>query len=311
MFNFSLKTPEISNFDTKDDFESQLSNAKKIGDLDIIEIEAKKPKSNTPVLFAPGWGRKINDTKEALRVLHNLDRSLITVDHARIGGEMAKSEKKYPKVELIKAESLLKSISITSENGDKEKPVDVIAQSEGCINTIIAASLKPERFRNIVLVCPAGLIGEDTFFELKKRFDYEKKLERHGNIKDGGKREKDSDHKKNADFMKYAAKNPVRTVMEVQAIAKTQIYELLRELKEKGIGISIIAGVDDEAFPMDRMQKIMSKHLVDDGEFIPDGFVSVKEGHNKIYNTPEKYMAAAEGLLTAMEKKYQKKDVGS
>ncbi len=72
---------------------------------------------------------------------------------------------KYPKEEVRKALNILGVL----EEKDVEK-TDVIAHSEGAVNTLIAASLYPEKFRNIVLFGPAGLIGEDTFTRLFQGF---------------------------------------------------------------------------------------------------------------------------------------------
>ncbi|MBI3630948.1 MAG: alpha/beta hydrolase [Candidatus Sungbacteria bacterium] len=66
-------------------------------------------------------------------------------------------------IELRKVAALLKTLD--------EKDIaqtDIVAHSEGAIYGVMAALLRPERFRNLVLVDPAGMVGEDTQTRLVK-----------------------------------------------------------------------------------------------------------------------------------------------
>lgn len=90
------------------------------------------------------------------------------------------------------------------------------------------------------------------------------------------------------------ASNPKHTVESVGVIAETQIHELLTTLKELGLKISIVHGVDDKFFPMKRVQEQTTKEMV-------DGFYSVKGTHNELYLHPEKYTALVDNALDALE----------
>ena len=71
---------------------------------------------------------------------------------------------------------------------------------------------------------------------------------------------------------------------------------MLRDLHQKGIGISVIHGVDDPVFPMDKMQEIVKADQI-------DGFYSVKGDHNEIYVHPEKYIPLVDEALQSLENK--------
>jgi len=87
--------------------------------------------------------------------------------------------------------------------------------------------------------------------------------------------------------------------MEVRAIAKTQLPELLREIKKNGTKISVIHGADDDAFPMERVQKMVNSEII-------DGFYSVKGSHAEV-RTKEAKKAYTELARYALEKMSEKK----
>ena len=64
---------------------------------------------------------------------------------------------------------------------------------------------------------------------------------------------------------KYAVKHPAQGMLEAVAISQSEILDVLEELKIEGHGISIISGVDDPLFPMDRMQETLKERRVTDG----------------------------------------------
>jgi hypothetical protein len=102
-------------------------------------------------------------------------------------------------------------------------------------------------------------------------------------------------------FLKYILKNPIRSLNEGWDMAnnKSQIHDMLRLLHEKGIGIVVMSGVDDPVFPMDKMQQIAKADML-------DGFLSLRGGHGEIGNHPDRYMTAAEDMLTKIEEKRER-----
>ena len=277
----------------------------------LLDIRPDNPKTEVPVLLAHAWGCTNEVYKPAIRTLSESGRRVMSLDHPRIGGDINKRAsrevlEKYPNEEVRKAYDIL---DLLNRKGIEK--TDVVAHSEAAINIAIAATLHPEKFRNIVFYGPAGLIGEDTFTRLLKGFAGQSK--RAESLKATPAAEKTSGfseipitetEKKVAaaaakEAIKYFAKNPVRAVKEAWGISKSQIHEMLRYLHEKGIGIVVMAAVDDPVFQMEQMQKIAKTDML-------DGFLSVRGGHGEIGNHPELYMAAAEKMLTALEEKKKK-----
>ena len=100
--------------------------------------------------------------------------------------------------------------------------------------------------------------------------------------------------------MLYLIKNPVRAAKEAKNISESQIHGMLELLREKGIDIVVMSGVDDPVFPMGKLQATI-KDGVASGKL--DGFLSLRGGHGEIGNLPEHFMVLAEKMLTACEKK--------
>jgi pimeloyl-ACP methyl ester carboxylesterase len=296
-----MKKEQFSSSEIKNDFERQFSKKEIFdvldGKIEAIDIRPENQKTETPVLFAPGWSCTTETYKDSIKELVKKERRVFGINHARRGIDTGlispEVREKHSDDELRKALSILALI--------KEKnieQVDMIAHSEGAINAAIAASIEPEKFRNIVFVAPAGIIGKDKFPKLAGRFaitmikDYFRSVF-------GSNTEKICFSRTIKESIKYIAKNPLRALKESVAISESEIHNMLKDLHEKGIGVAVVAGVDDKVFPMDKIQQIAKNDEL-------DGFLSVKGGHNEIIFDPEKYVTAAEQLLTQLEKKQEK-----
>ena len=160
----------------EDSFEKQFSNRETIevldGKVEVVDIIPENLEKEIPVLFASGWGNTIKSYKDSMKIMSEKGRRVLGVEHARQGisenslkNEQTDETKKYPIEELRKAFSILAVIN--KKNIEK---IDVIAHSEGAINTAIAASIEPEKFSRIVFLNPAGMIGKDNFYTLTKRY---------------------------------------------------------------------------------------------------------------------------------------------
>jgi pimeloyl-ACP methyl ester carboxylesterase len=262
------------------------------GAINAVVVRPDNPKTDVPVLLAPGWSEGASVLKDCVRQLYAAGRPVIALDHPRSGG-IVDSQGGHPIDELRKALTIREVIQ--QENVPQ---VDILAHSEGAINGAIAASLGPESVRNMILVSPAGLIGKDTMPGLVGRFA-KKGWQSFENILD-----KDTHAafiRGQIEGVKYVAQNPLRAYQEASAISHSEIDGLLYKLHSQGIGIVVIHGVDDLGFPMDRMQQVVKSVSQPDG-FV-DGFLSVKGGHEELYLRPEKYTRAAEKMLTALEQK--------
>lgn len=280
---------------SKESFEDQFSKTEEYkvagGKAEIVDIQlSDTPKTEVPLLLAPAWACTTETYRPVLKTLAETERRVIGINHPRLGGDMdiapEEAAEKYPYEQVRKA---LNMLGVLDQKGIEK--TDVIAHSEGAVNVAVAAMLYPEKFRNIVFYAPAGLIGEDTFSRLLKGFAGQSKpAESLAGIK------VDDDVTNSAkEALKYLAKNPVRGINEARDIAKSQIHDVLRYLHSKGIGIVVMASVDDPVFPMDRIQKVAKEDML-------DGFLSVRGGHALL----NMHALAAEKMLTALEKKQEK-----
>lgn len=277
-----------------DHFEQQFAKREVIqtttGPTEVVDIKPLAPKDSVPILLAPGWGDTPQSYKDSLKIIHDGKRRVLSVSHPRRAKNVTGEEPDYPMAEIRKMQALIGVIS-----QKRLEKVDVIAHSEGAINAIIAATLYPDKFRNIVLVSPGGLIGEDKFHKLVGRMLL-------SSVHDTTQAMKNSYEKSpltNAakEMAWYLAKNPTRAIKELNRIANSDILTMVKNLHESGIGISVVAGVDDPIFPINRMTEILR-----DSKDAIDGFYSVKGGHNKII-TDARYTRAALNALDNLRDK--------
>ena len=93
---------------------------------------------------------------------------------------------------------------------------------------------------------------------------------------------------------RYVAENPKRMIKEMKAMTSFEITDLIKMLRGKGIMFSVISGVDDPLFPVNRQIDQMRKNE----SLLPlEGYYSVVGGHNESSINSDKHAAlAAEAL---------------
>lgn len=219
------------------------------GKVYVVDVTPPPPPNvsdpDPPVLLAPGWSENPDTYKKSLKVIYDAGRRAITVGYGRRGGETEKHET-YPQAELRKANQLLGVLA--AKGIDK---IDGIFHSEGAINGLIAAMLRPDKFRNIVLDKPAGLIGKDSKTKLTARFLkllVTEVVER----KRFSLSDPTNSVSSSARTLNYIAGNPLRMLSEMNALTTQDITHLIHHLEGQGIKFSIIAAVDDPLFPVKR-----------------------------------------------------------
>lgn len=280
-------------------FEEQFKNQESFelfgGVVKYVDVKPEKEKTEVPVIFALGWGETPETFKDAIRLMSERGRRVISISHARGGGKVDKGDVKeeYPEEELRKAFAILK---ILEEKGIEK--ADVVAHSEGGINTAIAATIETEKFRNIIFVNVGGLIGPDKFPKLAGRFSMNFIQEALLLGKEPNPDREVHIGKTLLETTKYILKNPLRALRESVAISESEINGMLENLHDSGVGVVVVNGVDDPVFPMEKMQEVVKREQV-------DGFLSVEGGHNEIFANPEKFIPAIDNLLDTVEKKKQ------
>ena len=267
------------------------------GQADYIYFRHETPRKDAlPVLVASGWSEGTQILRDTAQEIFDDGREVVLIDHARRGGIKA-SETDFHREITHKATTLLNIL----DDAGLEK-VDAIAHSEGALNTVLAASWQPERFRNIVLVAPAGMIGEDSVPRLLGRFTSKLKYDLENGIPELKARDPERAKQYKVNPLKYIIANPAKALREVGAIAQTQIDKQLPNLRNAGIRVGVLQSHSDKGFPDGRIQE----QVILDGENgNMDAYASVaasNAGHDDIIIHPERTTRAALDMLANFEK---------
>lgn len=250
-----------------------------------------------PVLLAPGWANGIELSKVVLEELYKLGRPTVMVDHARFGIQTS-DESAVPKPAQRKSASLIAALDYFQAN-----QVDVIAHSEGGINSAYAALQHPGRIRDMVLIGSAGLMRDDDLIGLGQRF-----ILKEGTALLFGDSERTQERppskvKLMLNIGKYVLSNPRWSIEENLAIAQQRSIDLLKQLQDQGIGISFIHNVDDRVFPFKSLDVAGLWNIVGGDKL--GGFYSVPGNHNAILGDP-RIARMAVAALDSLEYKRKK-----
>lgn len=255
------------------------------GYIEVVDKTPKEPKISIPVLLAPGWGETPKVFEDVIDEVVKAGRRAITLKY--ISAQNPLLETNLLGVEMDKAEAFLGWL----ENKEIDK-VDAIAHSSGALSIAFAASIQPERFRNIVLVDPAGMIGKDTFPRLLGRFSIKGIVDAYHAATSQSRRKPIS--RLYIEGAKFVVEHPAQSLKEAVAVSRSDIYETVKELRNSGIRIGVMAGKFDPVFPMkSKIQRRVKAGSV-------DGFLSLRGGHGELHYQ-RRYAKAAESLLTSLE----------
>lgn len=277
----------------RDLLESQFDSPEKINienqEIEIVDLQPENIKTATPLIMVPGWAATPEVLRENALALASLGRRVILPNSPHGLDVEPTTNNNYPLVELRKTAAVLQTIE---HKGFDQ--VDAIGHSEAGIFLTIAALENSDKFRNLVLVSPAGLAGQDNLSRLAGGFSNDiagqtikallhepKRLGKIGTVY--------------WEALKVIASDPKKSWQEIMSIVNYQIPDLLTEIKQQGHGISIIHTADDQAFPMKKVQQMVNTKMV-------DGFVSAKGSHNELYLNPVPMAGWVDHLLDSMEK---------
>ena len=271
-------------------FEAQFSRRehKKISgrEIELVDITPPQISDPTPILLAPGWSENPSTYEKSLKIIYGEKRRALTIGYSQRG------EETHPDVEVRKASLLLQ---VLEDKGIKK--ADVIAHSEGAIYTLIAATIEPDRFRNVVLDKPAGLIGHDSKTALMGRFV--KLMIQEAVLRPKGVTDPTGAVRAGLRTALYCAENPKRVMEELDALTSYDISDLIGVLKDKGVMVSVISGVDDPLFPVNRQ----IDNMRESGAPPIEGYYSVIGGHNELSINAGKHTALAVNALDSLQRK--------
>lgn len=295
---FTKKTEQVPSF------EEQWENPEKMTlsgeEVEVYDIKPEKEKTPVPVWLAPGWAATPEAFKDNIHTLANNSRRTISanaphgIDFNR--DEMPASDvEKMPDAEMRKIAAMINTI----EAKGVEK-VDAIGHSEGCMDTILAAMLYPEKFRNIVLVNPAGMIGKDSLPRLMVGFSTDIVKGHIDEIRKNGFSKPLV--RMGRELGRSIISDPVNSFKEVLAISNAEIHDMLIELRKKDIKIAVVSAVDDDAFPTERMQGIMKPEMY-------DGFYTVRGKHNQFVLEAGIYTELCESALLGLQARREREEL--
>jgi len=260
-------------------------------EVEVVDIKPENPKTEIPTILVPGWTATPETFKDNILDLAELNRRVISIN-APHGIDVSEQVENIPEAELRKVVALAKVLE--EKKIDK---VDIVAHSEGGLYGTIAATLYPEKIRNLILVDPASMIGKDNPRRLSTDFSMDFLKQAVRGIKDGEARK--AIFRLSKESVKAMARNPMQAVKQVFAMSDSDIRGMLEKLKKQGVGISVIHAVDDKAFPMERMQEMVNTDQV-------DGFYSIKGTHNEILLNHKRCSELADQALSDLEKRQKK-----
>ncbi len=279
---------EKSSFENS--FEKNILAVMPVGNLLVKDVRPDNLTNNKPVFIVPGWTEDFTTYKKNLEIGFNRGRRIMSLKYSRVGGELINLS--YPKAELRKALQLLGALELMGI-----KKTDVIAHSEGAMSTIIAASISPDMFENIVFDRPMGFVGPENKLSLTARWILMRRKEKEIRSVDEDNPTSFKQVSERANH--YIFSNKKRAFSEALTMSYFDAASYLKIIKEKGVNLSIIAGVEDTMSPAKRQ----ISHLDKKRNIILDGFYPVLGTHNALSINPDRYMNLALDALDALDRK--------
>jgi len=207
--------------------------------ISIVDIAPQRHRG-LPMALVSGWASTAAALKDNIIALASLGRRVIYAEAPH--GIEAEARSGYPATALRKAAALLLAL-----DERRVRRVDAVAHSEGAIVVAVAATLAPSRFRNIVLVNPAGLSRRKDLGRLAQDFSADTLWDEMRRVlADPGLAKPVLTAWLEAG--RTILTDPWRSYEEAKTISVSDIIGLLKDLRRKGIGVAIIHASGDKAF---------------------------------------------------------------
>ena len=260
--------------------------------FDVHYIKPEKSKTEVPIVLGYGWGAKAESEKEIAKNIiggeAGSERSVIISDTPH--GISAEKKEDMPAIEMEKMTGLLEALRASGiyikEDGTITGQVDLVGRSEGGIYSVMLAYFYPQLVRNLVLENPAGMTGKTNLGIFAERWLGQMKQDIRKEYKETGTQPKDL-------TPEVIAENPAKGMESVlEGISQMDVRDMLKEVKEKGIGVALITTTEDKFFPPEKL--IKEKEYVDK-TYITEGT------HNSYYYRPEEFAALMKKAFDELE----------
>ena len=271
-----------------------------VGWADYVDLRPADS-AGRPLVVVPGWSEGLDGMRDLARVFYDRQRRNLLADFS---GLKPADRQREPYHEIVdKSEALIQLLTDAGVG-----PVDLLAHSEGVLTAAYAARHHPERFNNLVLAMPAGMIGHDSPMALTLRFL--PKLLR------GITRDMHDNPPMamaiNRGVVRHLRQHPSRALREVKAMAKTTIDQPLHEIRfadQQPAGprfagrIGILQAGSDPVFPhhfIESQVRLEGDHPQPN----TDAYASIIDksaGHDDLWLNPQSTGVACLQMLDSLE----------
>lgn len=276
--------------------------------IEVYDVSPENAKE-TPVLFGLGWSATTSVYRDTILRMAEGGRRVISANAPH--GVEAEPVDGYPNAEIRKVAAIIEAL-----NEKNILKVDAVGHSEAGIYLTIAATLHPERFRSLTLVDAAGIVGPDSLKRLAVGFSIdvmkqtvnEVEKTRPVNVLEGStnplraiNREGPPPGPPQSPLapLKVLGQEPLQSIRSVFAIANSDVRNMLKGLREKGIAVSAVHAKDDNFFPIEKVQE-----AVDEGAI--GKLYSVQGTHNSVILDSKRFAPLIEQALADMEEEKKK-----
>lgn len=264
-----------------------------VGDIEYIDICPERQIDPVPILMAPGWGQSWRTYKALIERIYQTNRRCISLSLYTIKPQDdALSD--YPITEVMKLQAVMAVLDATAV-----EKVDVIAHSEGTFYTTLAATFYSNRFRNFVLISPAGLLANDKPHRLLGRFLYMSVKEGVAFIKNDVERKPLIDAIKT--MAKYFSIDPKQRFKELLDISQIDLVRIIKSVRQNDHRVAVLHSEGDILFDSETVRKAAWE------EAEVDSFYLLKGSHNSIF-LQEGYIDIALGALYDLAHKTQRQE---
>ncbi len=223
-------------------------------EIRVLDLDVKEKTDEVPVVMIPGFSETGQGFVHAMKELNKHGRRALAVDNFH-GIDVPRRQRHPHHPQLRKA---LAIIAALEAKGIVQ--ADIVAHSEGAIVAAVAAMLRPDLVRSIVLYNPAGLYGNDNFFTLAARFGIELVRQQWNALLGRTGEKKKLDCLVTSQMIDYLLSGIVQSIREVFSIAAANIAPVLKRMQqEHGIRVGIISTKQDLLFPLGRSRRKIFK----------------------------------------------------
>lgn len=275
--------------------------------FDVYDITPEgEAKSLEPIVIGMGWGAIPESDKKGIKYWAEHGRRVIVPDTPH--GISAENKNGFAKVEIEKMTALIETLRAKGieikEDGTASGKINLMGRSEGAIFSVLLAYLYPQLVKDLVLENPAGLTGKINPGIFAMRWFRLMKQQIMKEYKETGVNP--GDH-----MPEVFARNPAKMIESVMAISTGDVREMLKEIRENGIGVSVIATTDDKFFPIDKLAgTVETDKQTGEENVVPeltaddvDGFYSLQGSHTSYFYEPEKFAMVVDQAFDALDAK--------